>query len=272
MQRIRPMAPTTLLAGAIAVLGCGDVPVDTTGGFPVAGVLEGSVTYSGPPPCSQGGHVVGNAVILVFDARNPPPPRGLGSTAANFGVIAGDVLFGALPVTPGADKVCPPADAPPVEVTAPFVISPLDAGSYVVEAFFDTTGDFFPTLKPRNLPEATDIGGGFIDVTEAAAHGTDSNYLPTFLPVNVGVPGAIPATSLHGVPDFTMPPQGFVAGGISVAIGARLTLARPYFYPEGAVLPAGQSNDRVVIDSEAPSTAQRPAQSAPTDQNPDARL
>jgi hypothetical protein len=272
MQWIRPITPTTLLAGAIAVVGCGDVPVDATGGFPVAGVLEGSVTYSGPPPCSQGGHVVGNAVILVFDARNPPPPRGLGNTAANFGVIAGDALFADLPVTAGADKVCPPADSATVEATAPFVISPLDAGSYVVEAFFDTTGDFFPTLKPRNLPEATDIGGGFIDVTEAAAYETNPNYVPTFLPVNVGVADAIPATSLHGVPDFTMPPQGFVASGVSVAIGARLTLARPYFYPEGAVLPAGQSNDRVVIDSEATSTAQRPAQPAPTDQNPDGNV
>ena len=47
----------------------------TGGGVPPAGVIRGSVTYSGPPPCSQNGHIVGNAVILVFDRAEPAAAR-----------------------------------------------------------------------------------------------------------------------------------------------------------------------------------------------------
>ena len=32
--------------------------------------------YQGPRPCSANGHIVGNAIVLVFDRRNPPPPSG----------------------------------------------------------------------------------------------------------------------------------------------------------------------------------------------------
>ena len=88
------------------------------------------------------------------------------------------------------------------------------AGQYFISAFFDYTGDFFATFKFRNLPEATDIGGGYIDINDAtklvpngtgretlADGGTttrssrgspDPNYQPIFLPVNIGTPGARP--------------------------------------------------------------------------------
>ncbi len=288
MRTITKLALPILLTGATALHGCRDVPVDTTGGFPVAGVIRGNVLYDGPLPCTQNGHVVGNAIIFVFDARNPPPPSGLGSTAVSFAVVAGDVLFHDWPAAQGATRVCPAADAPHHQASAPFAISPLPAGSFLIQAFFDYTGNFFATLKPRNLPEATDIGGGYLDVDEATSlvpnfAGVPSlgdggslvyplepaqanpNYLPRFLPVNVGIPGAVRSTSLRGVPEFSMPPEGFMTDHVNVTIGAKLSLARPYFYPEGVVLPAGQSNPIVTI---GPSTAERPAKGRATPQNP----
>lgn len=114
MQATTKLFPLLLALGALALQGCENVSVDTSGGGdPPAGVIQGTVSYYGPPPCSQNGHIVGNAVILVFDARNPPPPNGLGVTAANFGVVSGDTLFQNWPVTTGTAKVCPDANAPP---------------------------------------------------------------------------------------------------------------------------------------------------------------
>src|ERR1019366_4387754 len=53
----------------------------------------GSCSSLGPPPCSANGHIIGNALVLVFDRRTPPPPAGLAVTAINFAVVEGDVLF-----------------------------------------------------------------------------------------------------------------------------------------------------------------------------------
>jgi hypothetical protein len=253
-----------LLLGAVGslVTGCTqEVPVDTTGGnLPPAGVIRGTVTYTGPPPCVQNGHVVGNAVMLVFDAHNPPPPNGLGVTAANFGVVSGDVLFANLPRPNSPNKICPPAGAANVEASGAYAISPMYAGQYVIQGFFDYTGDFFATFKFRQLPEATDVGGGYLDINQAETlfqnpslppvgftaptdGGTpqpvypteqlqaDPNYLPNFLPIAVGAPGPVPATSLHGIPTFTMPAEGYLADDVPVILAVSLPLSRPYFYP-----------------------------------------
>src|SRR5258708_15075825 len=76
---------------------CGSVPIDDQRNdarvFPARGVIRGNVTYQGPRPCSEKGHIVGDAILLVFDRRNPPPPNGLANTAINFGVVTGDALF-----------------------------------------------------------------------------------------------------------------------------------------------------------------------------------
>ena len=191
----------------------------------------------------------------MFDARNPPPPNGLGVTAANFGVVSGDTLFQNWPVTTGTAKVCPDANAPPYYATAGYAISPMSAGQYVMQGFFDYTGDFFATFKFRQLPEATDVGGGYIDVLAAQqlftngvqvvpADGglpyypvqeqqTDPNYLPSFLPVNIGTQGPTPSTSIRSIPSFTMPDNGYLAADVPVTLAATLPLSRPYFYPTG---------------------------------------
>ncbi len=254
----------TGVGALVALTGCDQsISVDTSGGdIPPAGVIRGTVNYIGPPPCSQSGHIVGNAILLVFDARNPPPPAGLGVTAANFGVVAGDVLFHQWPVTQGSTKICPDPSSAPMTVSAPYVISPMSSGQYLIQAFFDYTGDFFATFKFRQLPEATDIGGGYIDLAAAQQIianplGPDAGvienqqnpaYIPTFLPVNVGTAGATPSTSLWNVPTFTMPTQGFIADNVSVTIGAPLPFSRPYFYPAG-VTPADTPLSTITVNN-----------------------
>jgi hypothetical protein len=238
--------PATVISIAAA---CGSIKNDTPDGreFPVKGVIKGSVMYTGPAPCTQNGHVVGNAILLVFDRRNPPPPNGLANTAVNFVAVSGDVLFADWPRTQGSQMICPDPSTT-TAASAPFTIAPMDPGSYVIEAFYDYTGDFLPTFKFRNLPEATDVGGGFIDINDATQpvqtllpdggvvstqKQSDPNFQPKFLPVDVGIPGAVDPLSKRGVPLFTMPPNGYVADNVVVTIGQRLGLTRPYFYPQG---------------------------------------
>jgi hypothetical protein len=276
MRTITKLVPLVLLTGVVAVEACGSIPNDTPQGreYPIAGVIRGTVTYVGPPPCSQNGHVVGNVVLLVFDRRNPPAPVGLGTTAANFGVVSGDVLFHDWPVTTSSTKTCPDSGYPDQTVSAPFTIAPMAAGSYNISAFFDYTGDFFATFKFRQLPEALDVGGGAIDLNDANSlkpnfaappvdvdgglvyplipKNQDPNYLPKYLNIDVGIPADIPADSLRGVPNFIMPETGYIADNVQVFIGARLPLARPYFYPQGSISPANAPNtDGVVIPSAA---------------------
>lgn len=210
-----------------------DVPIDDEGAIAPHGVIRGTVLYQGPVPCTRAGHVVGNAIVLVFDAKNPPPPAGIATTAVNFGVVTGDVLFANLPRTAGETAVCPdPSSLTTIAASAPFAIAPLDPAQYIVQAFFDTTGDFLPEFKFRNLPEKGDVGGGYLDTADALAHAGDPNYRPVFLPVTVGVPK--PPTAPPDAPDFTMPPQGYLADDVPVTLGSVLALPRPYFHADGA--------------------------------------
>src|SRR5207244_3990960 len=96
------------------------------------------------------------------------PPAGLGNQPANFVAVSGDVLFRDWPRTPDATLVCPDPSTN-LTVSAPYAISPMDPGSYVLQAFFDYTGNFLPTFKIRQLPEATDVGGGYIDLNDATS-------------------------------------------------------------------------------------------------------
>ncbi|HEX7666995.1 MAG TPA: hypothetical protein VF407_20840 [Polyangiaceae bacterium] len=216
-----------LAAGVLALMGlaaCMDVPVDSQPGVPPSGVIKGTVLYQGAHPCTQDGHVVGALIVLAFAADNPPPPGGLATTAVNFGVVSGDELFANEPrqTQPGV-RTCAPGN---ISASAPFAISPFDAGTYVLQAFYDTTGNFLPTFKIRNLPEKGDVGGGYIDTADAQLHAGDPNYQPIFLPVTVGTPGA------NGV--VTMPDTGFVADNVAVTVGESLPFTRPYFHPDGA--------------------------------------
>jgi hypothetical protein len=265
MRALSKLVPLVLFGTAVAAQACGSIKVEDTDyaqngrRFPVKGVIRGSVIYQGPQPCSVNGHIVGNAILLVFDRRNPPPPDGLANTAVNFIAVAGDTLFANEPREPSATKYCPKdnGDTRTVTVSAPFAIAPMDAGRYMIQAFYDYAGDFLPTFKFRNLPVAGDIGGGYIDTQDANAlivdpqsnstlipKSKDANYQPKFLDIDIGIPGDVPPNSARNVPVFTMPPEGFVADNITVSIGAPLPLPRPYFFPAGAESPpAGVSDD-----------------------------
>ncbi len=218
-------------AFALATSACGDVPIDDQRDdarvFPARGVIRGTVTYVGPPPCSRGGHIVGNAVVLVFDRRNPPPPNGLATEAANFVAVPGDVLFANQPRSTSEELFCP-ADDTTIEASAPFTVAPLEGGSYVISAFYDRRGRFWPTFKFRNLPEAGDLVGGYIDVEDARRNANDLAYRPIYRPVDVGIPQ--PAEP-GAIPTFTIGPNGNVADNIPVSIGRVVPFTRPYFHP-----------------------------------------
>src|ERR1700722_4310863 len=145
MRSMRSFLPL-VLAGVAAA--CRPGPSDTPpppDGREIAptGVLRGTVVYSGPHPCSSNGHIVGAAIVYVFDRRNPPPPNGLATTPVNFGVVTGDALFASEPRNPGPSTYCPAQNGVTDTITsnAGFAISPVAGGEYVVQLFYDYTGD-----------------------------------------------------------------------------------------------------------------------------------
>jgi len=243
------LLPAALLGalGALGVWQCATVPVDSGAGnrvVPPAGVIEGTVLYQGPHPCSEDGHVVGNLILLFFNSNDRPPPAGIASTAAQLGVVSGDVLFQNEPRSPGA-RYCPNTSEQ-ITASAPFAVSPFGAGTYVIEAFYDYTGDFLPTFKFRELPEMGDVAGGYIDTTDAILHADAGvDYKPKFIPVVVGVPNgtvdAGPGAATGYGPDgglLVLPPSGYVANNVTVSVGDVLPIPRPYFYPAEAGAPA----------------------------------
>jgi hypothetical protein len=238
MYPMRSFIPLVLVAGVAAA--CGSIPNETDPppiGREVAptGVMRGTLVYSGPHPCSSSGHVVGAAIIFVFDRRNPPPPTGLATTPVNFTVVEGDLLFPAEPRNSGPSTYCPPK-TDTITSSAPFAVSPIPGGEYIVQAFYDYTGDFLPNFTFRNLPELGDVGGGVVDTVDALKPGNagNPNYMPHFFPIDVGMPEPLPDGSLEGgIPNFAIPPQGFVADNLTVTVGSVFSTPRPYFYAAG---------------------------------------
>jgi hypothetical protein len=283
----KPAALSVAVLGALALVGlvltlsagaCQAVPVDNGPGSRViapTGVIEGTVLYQGPHPCSENGHIVGNLILLFFNQSEPPPPAGIASTAVNFASIQGDLLFQDEPVSGATGRYCPldHGNTETITASAPFTVSPFSAGTYIIEAFFDYQGAFLPTFKFRELPEMGDIAGGYIDTTDAILHANAGvDYKAIFLPVTVGVPlgtvdagpdaqtgiGPVPPRStvdsgpVDSGPDgspvvlpdggtLVLPQSGFVANNITVSVGSVLPLARPYFYAAGATGPASST-------------------------------
>ncbi len=265
-------AAPVALAGVVALaVACGPVPSETSAPpdgreITPSGVVEGSVVYDGPHPCSSNGHIVGAAIVLLFDRRNPPPPNGLATTPVNFGVVPGDVLFASEPRNAGADTFCPVDHGVTGDITAsaPFAVSPLSGGSYLVEAFYDYTGDFLPTFKFRDLPEMGDIAGGDVD-TVAALEAVNANpdYQPQFVPVDVGTPLPLAGDAAPGeIPNYIIPDEGFVANGVAVSLGSVITTTRPYFYPVGLDVSFSASTPGSLLTSPVQTSATSPANQA----------
>jgi hypothetical protein len=225
------------LAGALG--GCEDPETFVRANVP-SGVIDGTLVYTGAPPCTENNAIVGNAIVLGFDARLLPPPEGLGTGAASFGVIPGETLFasirGSLQFDPSGARMCPDPAAAPVSVSGTWAISPLPAGTYQVRGFFDRDGDFDPSFIIANLPSKGDVGGGAIENAVEAAQGAP----PRYREIELG--------TLQ--PDGTrvIPPDGARASGIAVTLGRALPLERPVFYPSAVKdTVAGNTDPRRVV-------------------------
>jgi hypothetical protein len=265
MRTARLLVPLSF--GAI-VVACGSVPDDPGARiFPPAGVIRGTVVYQGPHPCSRNGHIVGNAVVLVFDRRNPPPPNGLAATAVNFADVTGDRLFANEPRYQGSDQTYCPAEhgvTGLITASGQFEIAPVAGGSYELQAFFDYTGDWLPEFKIRSLPEKGDIAGGDVDTADALKpiNAGNPNYQPHFLPVEVGIPQPLGASANglpNPVPNYVIPSNGFITDNVTVTIGLPLTTTRPYFYPQGGTFdPSNATPFQVTQSSDEPATTPVP--------------
>jgi len=215
------------LAGAPA---CEDpdvfIPRQEFGG--PAGVLEGTVTYTGPAPCvRKDGRIVGAAAILAFDTSLLPPPEGLGTTAASLDIVSGDELFaGVRNQLVSNPENCGTPMAQTITVSATWTIAPLPAGTYQIRGFYDLDGDFDPAFSISNLPTRGDVGGGAIlNAAEVLTGGA-----PRYREISLGVNGQIP-------------PEGARIGGIAVTFGLPLPLERPVFHVAEVLDPRGASTD-----------------------------
>lgn len=227
-------AASILLGAALAALAspaCDSpdtfLPFEQFGG--PAGVLDGTLTYSGPLPCTKNGRIVGAAILLAFNVHLLPPPEGLGTSAASLGVVPGEKLFDGirdqLTFNANGDLWCPPhryvigsSPHPSVTVTAPWAIAPLAAGTYQVRGFYDIDGDFDPAFSISNLPSRGDIGGGAIDNASSVLLGGAPRYRRMTL-------GDVQADGSLAIGE-----EGARITGIAVTLGLELPLERPVFY------------------------------------------
>jgi hypothetical protein len=243
-RRVRAFA-LPLLA-ALGVAACGDsdtfVPFPEFGG--PAGVLDGALTYAGPLPCTENGHVIGAAVVLAFDNRLLPPPEGLGVTAASIDIVSGDVLFAGardkLSFDTSGARFCPAISGGTVTVSAPWALGPLTGAVYQIRGFYDRDGDFNPGFSISNLPSKGDVGGGAIDNADHVLLGA----APQFRNIPLGTAQA------DGT--YTIPPLGARVSNVAVTFGLPLPLERPVFHVREVIDPAGMNTDpsHVVMPSD----------------------
>jgi hypothetical protein len=217
------------------------------------GILGGTVTYSGPMPCTAQQHVVGAAVLLAFDTRLLPPPAGLGTTATSLAAVGGDVLFGGivdrLTFESDGSKWCPPASAPPVTVSADWTLGALPGAVYEVRGFYDYPGTFNPVFSITKLPVKGDIAGGAIDNVAEVLTGSE----PVYRQIQLGT--LDPTTG-----DYSIPAEGSNIDGIAVTLALPLPLGLPIFYSSAVTYSTHKCSGTMAV----PTTASNcPAPGAP---------
>ena len=229
--RVHSRHSMTLLAlvGSTLLTGCSDPdtfvpPIEGFSG--PAGVIDGTLTYAGPPPCTQNGRIIGAAMVLAFNKNLLPPPEGLGTSAESLDVIPGEVLFASirdkLVFAPDNSLRCPDlATAAPITASATWTVAPLPAGTYQIRSFYDRDGDFDPAFSIANLPTKGDVGGGAVsNATDVLTKGA----APVYTELDLGVYDTEQKK-------FVIPPTGSRVQGVSVTLAQTLDLERPVFYP-----------------------------------------
>ena len=134
------------------------------------GAITGEVVVVGP-------EVPADVYVLIYDADNPGPPAGLGRPI-NFDVIPKEVFE---PDGLGS-------------WSAPWGLTHLPAGDYVISGLHDTDLDFSPMVDIAGGSTCGDWGGGYVGVVEDA----DGNEVIDTIPLTLedgelleGVPVAI---------------------------------------------------------------------------------
>ncbi len=208
-----------LVFAATGAVSCGSIPSDPA--LPPAGVISGTLTYVGPKPCTEDGHVVGAANLLLFDAKNLPPPDGLATRSVRIAAVPGSQLFAdlapRLTYEPSGARWCP-SDNERVTVSVPFTFAAVGAGRYQVRGFYDLAGDFNPAFKMTTASAKGNISGGaLLNATEAA-----NGQTPVFAEITVG----------NQLPDgtFAMPSSGVYLRNVSVTFGKPIEFERPYYH------------------------------------------
>ena len=209
---------------ALGLTGCGDpdlfLPsaVDFSG---PRGVIDGTVAYVGPAPCTRNGKILGSAVLLAFEDHLLPPPEGLGTTAASLDVVPGEVLFDSvrdqLAYTNDGTTICGDPGSS-MNVSGTWAVGPFAAGTYQIRGFYDKYGDFDPGFSLSNLPSKGDIGGGAIENAAEALQGAP----PKYREIQLGEPDE--------AGNLVIPPEGVKVSGVSVSLGLPLPLERPIFH------------------------------------------
>lgn len=231
------------------------LPPNISGG--PAGIIDGTIDYTGPMPCTANGHIVGAAVLLVFDINLLPPPEGLGTTAQSLAVVAGDDLFAGikdrLTFNDDGSMWCPDASAPSVVAGASWAAGPLSAGTYEVRGFYDIKGVFNPGFSISNLPVKGDIAGGAIDDPTDVAQGNP----PVFRQITLG--------DKQQDGSLAIPPEGAHVGEVVVTLGLVLPLERPIFYPKSVTDPTKQNKDPLHVTMPSDFQLATFSQTDPTD-------
>jgi hypothetical protein len=276
------IAKRLLVLPLLATLGCVEPPQFLPSYQPGGpqGILGGTLTYSGPLPCTEKGQIVGGALLLAFDTALLPPPEGLGTTAASLGNITGDTLFGGvkdqLTYNPNGDLWCPNAGSA-VTVSGDWIVGPLPGGEYEIRAFYDYGGLFDPAFSISKLPRRGDVAGGAIDdvpglLMQAAAIEAMSrtpligtNLHPEYRRITLGAkPTAGPCVMDQDCSSFgdgntcqggyCMPPQGANIEGIAVTLGLPLPLDLPVFNPTKVLGSSTACVNNTVMTVPTPST------------------
>jgi hypothetical protein len=260
------MQKKTLFSGLLllpALAGCDEPSVFQPPAVDVgrpAGIIDGTVTYVGPAPCTRNGKILGAAVILAFDKNLLPPPEGLGATAASLDVVPGEVLFqglrAQLPFAKDGSTICGDPGSP-VTVSGTWSVGPFAAGTYQIRGFYDLDGNFDPAFSISNLPTKGDVGGGAIENAAAALQGAPPKYreIPLGVPDDTGV--------------LKIPSTGYRVSGVAVSLGLSLPLQRPIFYSSAAVVDKDTALDpnNVVMASDFQLKTFDPIKPGPTEQS-----